>query len=150
MIFYDLNGLKGSNQRNKMLKYLGIYFSFLISLIIVDMIWLLVIAKKTYQDSMGDLMADEPKLAAGLAFYVLYAIGVCIFVIVPALSKQSWFDAVLYGALFGFFCYMTYDLTNLAILRNFPAQLAFIDMAWGTFATAAVSGFIYWVGNKIP
>ena len=133
-----------------MLKYLGIYFSFLISLIIVDMIWLLVIAKKTYQDSMGDLMADEPKLAAGLAFYVLYAIGVCIFVIVPALSKQSWFDAVLYGALFGFFCYMTYDLTNLAILRNFPAQLAFIDMAWGSFATAAVSGFIYWVGNKIP
>jgi uncharacterized membrane protein len=133
-----------------MLKYLGIYFSFLISLIVVDMIWLLVIAKTMYRDSMGDLMADEPKLAAGIAFYVLYAIGVCIFVLMPAINKQSWFDAVLYGALFGFFCYMTYDLTNLSVIRNFSTQLAFIDIAWGSFATAVVSGFIYWVANKIP
>lgn len=133
-----------------MLKYLGIYFSFLVSLIVVDMVWLLVIAKKLYRDSMGDLMADEPNLAAGVAFYILYAIGVCIFVIVPALTKQSWFDAVLYGALFGFFCYMTYDLTNLAVIRNFPTQLAFIDIAWGSFVTAVLSGFIYWLGNKIP
>jgi uncharacterized membrane protein len=132
-----------------MLKYVGIYFSFLISLVVVDMVWLLVIAKNLYRDSMGDLMADEPKLAAGLAFYVLYAVGVCIFVIVPALTKQSWFDAILYGALFGFFCYMTYDLTNLAVVRNFPEQLAFIDMAWGSFVTAALSGFTYWVVNKI-
>ena len=80
---------------------------------------------------------------------MLYAIGVCIFVIVPAVSKQSWFDAVLYGALFGFFCYMTYDLTNLAVVRNFPTKLAFIDIAWGSFVTAASSGFTYWVGNKI-
>ncbi|MDP4589858.1 MAG: DUF2177 family protein [Burkholderiaceae bacterium] len=133
-----------------MLKYLGIYFSFLISLIAVDMIWLLVIAKTMYRDSMGDLMADEPKIAAGIAFYVLYAIGVCIFVIMPAINKQSWFDAVMYGALFGFFCYMTYDLTNLSVIRNFPTQLAFIDIAWGSFATAVVSGFICWVANKIP
>ncbi len=132
-----------------MLKYLGIYFLFLISLIMVDMIWLLVIAKTLYQNEMGDLMASEPKLAAGIAFYILYALGVCIFVLVPALSKQSWFDAVLYGALFGFFCYMTYDLTNLAVVRNFPTQLAFIDMAWGSFVTAVLSGFVYWIGNKI-
>lgn len=116
----------------------------------VDMIWLLVIAKTMYRDSMGDLMADEPKLAAGIAFYVLYAIGVCIFVLMPAINKQSRFDAVLYGALFGFFCYMTFDLTNLSVIRNFPTQLAFIDIAWGSFATAVVSGFIYWVANKIP
>jgi uncharacterized membrane protein len=133
-----------------MLKYLGIYFSFLISLIAVDMIWLLVIAKTMYRDSMGDLMADEPKIVAGIAFYVLYAIGVCIFVIMPAINKQSWFDAVMYGALFGFFCYMTYDLTNLSVIRNFPTQLAFIDIAWGSFATALVSGVTYWVANKIP
>lgn len=133
-----------------MLKFLGTYCSFLIFLIAIDMTWLLVIAKKLYQSEMGDLMASEPKLAAGIAFYVLYAIGVGIFVLIPALSKQSWFDAVLYGALFGFFCYMTYDLTNLAVIRNFPTQLAFIDMAWGTFATAVASGFAYWVSNKIP
>lgn len=133
-----------------MLKYLGIYFLFLISLVLVDMIWLLGIAKTMYQDEMGDLMASKPKLVAGLAFYVLYAIGVCIFVLVPALSSQSWLDAALYGALFGFFCYMTYDLTNLAVIRNFPTRLAYIDMAWGSFATAAMCSFTYWVGNKIP
>lgn len=131
-----------------MFKYFGIYFSFLISLIVVDMIWLLGIAKAMYQDEMGDLMASEPKLLAGLAFYVLYAMGVCIFVIVPALTKQSWFDAILYGALFGFFCYMTYDLTSLAVVRNFPMRLAFIDMAWGSFVTAVLSGFVYWVANN--
>jgi uncharacterized membrane protein len=132
-----------------MLKYLGIYFTFLICLIVVDLIWLLGIAKTLYRDQMGDLMASEPKLAAGVAFYLLYALGVCIFVIVPALSQQSGFDAVLYGALFGFFCYMTYDLTNLAVVRNFPTQLAFIDIAWGSFVTAALSGFSYWVVNKV-
>lgn len=133
-----------------MFRYFSIYFLFLVSLVAVDMLWLLVIAKKMYQDEMGDLMASEPNLVAGFAFYVLYAVGVCVFVIMPALSKQSWFDAVLYGAMFGFFCYMTYDLTNLSVVRNFPMRLAFIDMAWGSFVTAAVSGFIYWVGNKLP
>ena len=116
-----------------MFKYLGVYFSFLISLVVVDMIWLLGIAKGLYRAEMGDLMASEPKILAGLAFYVLYAIGVCIFVVVPAITKQSWFDAVLYGALFGFFCYMTYDLTSLAVVRNFSTRLAFIDIAWGSF-----------------
>ena len=98
---------------------------------------------------MGDLMAIEPKLLAGLAFYTLYALGVCIFVIVPALSKQSWIYALQYGALFGLFCYMTYDFTNLAVIRNFPTQLAFIDIAWGSLVTAVCACIAYWVGNRI-
>lgn len=132
-----------------MLKNIAIYSSFLVALIAIDLIWLLGIAKNVYRDQMGDLMATEPKLLAGLAFYLLYALGVCIFVIVPALSKQSWLHALQYGALFGFFCYMTYDLTNLAVVRNFPTQLAFIDMAWGSFVTAMCASFAYWVGNRI-
>ena len=98
---------------------------------------------------MGDLMASEPKLIAGLAFYLLYALGVCIFVVAPALSKQSLMHALQYGALFGFFCYMTYDLTNLAVVRDFPTRLAFIDMAWGSAVTAFASGITYWVGNRL-
>lgn len=132
-----------------MLKNIAIYASFLVALIAIDLIWLLGVAKNVYRDQMGDLMATEPKLLAGLAFYLLYALGVCIFVIVPALSKQSWMHALLYGALFGFFCYMTYDLTNLAVVRNFPTQLAFIDMAWGSFVTALCASFAYWVGNRL-
>lgn len=132
-----------------MLKYFGIYITFLIALVAIDLVWLLGVAKNLYREQMGDLMASEPKLVAGLAFYVIYALGVCIFVILPAISKQSLIYALQYGALFGFFCYMTYDLTNLAVVRNFPTQLAFIDMAWGSFVTAICAGLAYWVGNKL-
>lgn len=132
-----------------MLKNLALYLSFFIALITIDLIWLLGISKNLYRNEMGDLMASEPKLLAGLAFYLLYALGVCIFVIVPAVSKQSWLYALQYGALFGFFCYMTYDLTNLAVVRNFPTQLAFIDIAWGSFVTALCASFAYWVGSRI-
>ncbi|MBU3670072.1 MAG: DUF2177 family protein [Polynucleobacter sp.] len=132
-----------------MLKYFGVYFSFLIALIAVDLVWLLGIAKNLYRSEMGDLMANEPKLMAGLAFYLLYTLGVCIFVIAPALSKQSLIYALQYGALFGLFCYMTYDLTNLAVIRDFPTRLAFIDIAWGSLVTAISSGVAYWVGNRL-
>ena len=132
-----------------MLKYFGIYLAFLITLVAIDLVWLLGVARNLYQQQMGELMATEPKLIAGLAFYVLYALGVCIFVVVPALSKQSWIYAVQYGALFGFFCYMTYDLTNLAVIRNFPTGLAFIDIAWGSAVTAITAAFAYWVGNRL-
>jgi uncharacterized membrane protein len=132
-----------------LLKYLGIYFSFLITLIAVDLVWLLGIAKNLYRDEMGDLMASEPKLLAGLAFYLIYALGVCIFVIAPALSKQSLIYALQYGALFGLFCYMTYDLTNLAVIRDFPTKLAFVDIAWGSLVTAFSAGLAYWVGDRL-
>ena len=131
-----------------MLKNFAIYTTFLVTLIAIDLVWLLGVAKNLYRDQMGDLMASEPKLLAGLAFYLLYALGVCIFVIVPALSKQSWIYALQYGALFGLFCYMTYDLTNLAVIRGFPTQLALIDIAWGSLVTAVCSGIAYWVGNR--
>ena len=132
-----------------MLKYFGVYLAFLVCLLTVDLIWLLGIAKNLYRDEMGDLMASEPKLFAALAFYLIYALGVCIFVIGPALSKQSLIYALQYGALFGFFCYMTYDLTNLAVIQNFPTRLAFVDMAWGSFVTAVSTGLAYWVGNRL-
>ena len=134
---------------SSLLKYLGIYLSFLISLIAIDLVWLLGIAKNLYRDEMGSLMASEPKLIAGLAFYLLYALGATIFVIIPALSKQSWLYALQYGALFGLFCYMTYDLTNLAVIRDFPTRLAFIDIAWGSFVTTLSAGIAYWVGSRL-
>jgi uncharacterized membrane protein len=132
-----------------LLKYFAIYGSFFITLIAIDLVWLLGIAKSLYRDEMGDLMASEPKLMAGLAFYLLYALGATIFVTIPALSKQSLLYALQYGALFGFFCYMTYDLTNLAVIRDFPTRLAFVDMAWGRFVTAVSAGLAYWVGERL-
>jgi uncharacterized membrane protein len=130
-----------------MLKYFLLYLAFLVALVSIDLVWLLGIAKNVYRDEMGSLMASEPKLLAGLAFYVLYALGACIFVVIPALSKQSLSHALIYGALFGFFCYMTYDLTNLAVIRDFPTRLALIDIAWGSLVTAGVSGLIFKLGE---
>jgi len=132
-----------------LLKYLAVYFSFLLSLIVIDLIWLLGIAKNLYRNDMGSLMASEPKLLAGLGFYLLYALGTSIFVIIPAISKQSWIYAVQYGALFGFFCYMTYDLTNLAVIRDFPVRLALIDIAWGAAVTAISATIAYSVGARV-
>jgi uncharacterized membrane protein len=132
-----------------LLKYLAVYLSFLLSLVVIDLIWLLGIAKNLYRDEMGSLMASEPKLLAGLGFYLLYALGASIFVIIPAISKQSWLYAVQYGALFGLFCYMTYDLTNLAVIRDFPVRLAFIDIVWGSTVTAASATISYWVGTRV-
>ena len=126
-----------------MRKYLGIYLLFLVTLVTCDMVGLLVVAKNLYHDEMGDLIAADPNLLAGIAFYLLYALGAIIFVVDPALKKQSLSSAFRYGALFGFFCYMTYDLTNLAVVRDFPVRLAFIDMAWGSFLTTICSGFTY-------
>ena len=134
-----------------MLKYLVPYFSFLICLLVVDMIWLLGIAKNLYRAEMGSLMSPNPNLLAALGFYLLYALGASIFVIQPALQKQLWLDALIYGALFGLFCYMTYNLTNLAVIRDFPSKLAIIDMVWGSFLTAVCSVFAYalaqWANN---
>ena len=130
-----------------MLKYFLLYLAFLVALVSIDLVWLLGIAKNVYHDEMGSLMALEPKLLAGLVFYVLYALGACIFVVIPALSKQSLSHALIYGALFGFFCYMTYDLTNLAVIRDFPTRLALIDIAWGSLVTAGVSGLIFKLGE---
>jgi uncharacterized membrane protein len=132
-----------------LLKYFGVYLSFLFTLIAVDLVWLLGLAKNLYRDEMGELMASEPKLLAGLAFYLLYALGACIFVVIPALAKHSWIDALVYGALFGLFCYMTYDLTNLAVIRNFPTRIALIDITWGSFVTACTAVFAYWVGSRL-
>ena len=111
-----------------MLKYFIPYFAFLLCLLVIDLIWLLAIAKGLYRSEMGSLMSPNPNLIAALGFYLLYGLGALIFVIYPALQKQVWLDALIYGALFGLFCYMTYNLTNLAVIRDFPSKLALIDI----------------------
>lgn len=125
------------------------YASFLIAFLVLDAIWLLGIAKTMYRTEMGSLMATEPRLWFGLAFYLLYALGALIFVISPAISKDSFAYAIGFGALFGFFCYMTYDLTNLAVIQGFPTRLAMIDIAWGSFVTALSASITYAIGSRI-
>jgi uncharacterized membrane protein len=84
-----------------------------------------------YQQAIGHLMADQPKVAAAVLFYVLYTAGLLLFAVVPNVEAAGIGRAMLMGALFGFFAYATYDLSNLATLRNWPLGLTAIDMAWG-------------------
>ena len=106
-------------------------------MVALDIVWLGVIAKPFYQQGIGHLMAERPNIAVAALFYLVYAAGLVIFVVVPGGETAGWGRTLTMGALFGFFAYATYDLTNLATLRDWPAGLAALDLAWGTFVSAA-------------
>lgn len=98
----------------------------------IDLIWLGVIAKNLYSKYLGYIMTDKVNWGAALLFYVLFIIGLLFFVISPALDKNSWTYAIGAGALYGLLTYATYDLTNLATLKDWPITITVIDMIWGT------------------
>jgi uncharacterized membrane protein len=129
--------------------YLTAYFATLAVFVLCDMAWLGTMASRVYRPALGDIMAPDVNLPAGIAFYLIYPIGVVIFAVLPALKSGNLAQAMLAGALFGFFTYMTYDLSNQATLRNWTTQLTLIDVAWGTLlgTIAATAGF--WVTSKL-
>lgn len=110
---------------------------------LIDMLWLGVIAKTFYRERLGHLMGDINWVAA-ILFYLIFLVGLTVFAMYPAAVKQSLTTAVMLGALFGFFTYATYDLTNLATLRDWPLAVTIVDMVWGTVLGAVVSaGTVY-------
>jgi uncharacterized membrane protein len=110
----------------------------------LDFIWLGFVAKGYYQSQVGALLLDKPNLPVAALFYGLYIVGVLIFAVLPALDEGAWGKALLNGALFGFFAYATYDLTNLATLKGWSAGIAMLDLAWGAAVTglSATAGFL--------
>lgn len=112
---------------------------------VVDLIWLGVVAKKLYAQYLGYIMAESVNWIAAFSFYILFVIGIVFFVVNPAIQKESWVYALTVGAFFGLLTYATYDLTNLATLKDWPLTITIIDLIWGTFlssTTATVSYFI--------
>ncbi len=122
-----------------MTRYFAAYGATAALMLALDAIWLGFIAKPLYQEAIGHLMADPPYLPAALVFYVLFPLGLMIFAVAPNGVTTSWDKTLLMAGLFGLLAYATYDLTNLATLRNWPASLAVIDMAWGTFISVAAA-----------
>jgi uncharacterized membrane protein len=110
----------------------------------LDFLWLGFIAKGYYQSQVGTLLLDKPNLPVAALFYGLYVVGILIFAVLPALDAGQWTKALLYGALFGFFAYATYDLTNLATLKGWSPGVALLDLAWGATVTAisATAGYL--------
>jgi uncharacterized membrane protein len=115
----------------------------------IDMAWLGFIAKDLYRKWLGSFLRDNINWTAAITFYLLFIIGIFYFSILPAVEKNSVAKAIISGALFGFFAYATYDLTNLATLKNWPLPIVFIDIIWGAVLTGLVStaGFyiVKWV-----
>ena len=125
-----------------MSKYFATYAATFGVMVVLDMVWLGVVAKSFYQEGIGHLMAEKPVFSVAAVFYAVYAIGLVFFAVVATESAPGYAKTALYGGLFGFFAYATYDLTNLATLKNWPVGLALLDMAWGTVVSAvsAVAG----------
>ena len=116
---------------------------------LIDLVWLGVVARDFYRNQIGSLMADPIVWPAAILFYLLSISGIIFFAVVPAIDEGSWTKALLLGAAFGFFTYMTYDLTNLATLQGWSVTLAVVDIAWGTVLCGAVATVSYVIGRRV-
>jgi uncharacterized membrane protein len=130
-----------------MTRYLAAYAALAFTMIAIDMLWLGVIARPLYTAGIGHLMAEKPVIPAAVLFYLIYALGLLIFGVLPFDAAAGWTRPLLTAAAFGFFAYATYDLTNLATLKGWPWTLAALDMAWGTLISvvAAAAGRVAWL-----
>jgi uncharacterized membrane protein len=115
----------------------------------IDMIWLGLVAKTFYREQIGFLMKSDINWAAAIIFYLLFIAGLVLFVIVPAYEKGSWSHALSYGAIFGLITYATYDLTNLATLKDWPLTVTIVDLCWGAVLAGSVSTIAYLIAGKI-
>lgn len=115
------------------------YLATLAAFAVIDVIWLGVVARSFYRRELGPLLADPINWVAGMAFYLVFALGIVLFAVAPAVESGSIHRALVLGGLFGFFAYATYDLTSLATTKGFPLRLALVDMAWGAALTAAAA-----------
>jgi uncharacterized membrane protein len=116
---------------------------------VIDMVWLVLVAKKFYQGQIGFLMKPDINWFAAIIFYMLFIAGLVIFVISPAIEKHSWIHAIFFGALFGLIAYATYDLTNLATMKGWPLLVTVVDLIWGTVLAASISSITYFIASKI-
>jgi uncharacterized membrane protein len=114
----------------------------------IDMIWLGLIAKNFYRQHIGQLLLENVNWTAAILFYLLFIGGLVLFVISPAIEKASWTYAIFYGAMFGLITYATYDLTNLATLKDWSLTVVIVDMIWGMVLSASVSLVSYLIATK--
>jgi uncharacterized membrane protein len=127
--------------------YLKLYITLFVAFCGIDMVWLGLVARTFYRKYLGLIMASSPNWLAAIIFYLLFILGILIFVIVPGLEENSLKATVIRAALFGLVTYATYDLTNLATLKDWPLLLTIVDMIWGTFLSTAVSTIGFWIGK---
>jgi uncharacterized membrane protein len=128
--------------------YIKIYLTALSIFLVLDGLWLGLIAKTFYAKQIGFLFKTDINWVAALIFYLMFIVALIIFVINPAIEKSSLTHAIVFGALFGLITYATYDLTNLATLKGWPVLVTIVDLVWGAFITATVSTLTYLIFTK--
>jgi uncharacterized membrane protein len=116
---------------------------------IIDMLWLVVIARSFYKAQIGMLLKTNVNWWAAGLFYLIFLIGLAVFVVQPALTKQSFAYACGMGALFGLVTYATYDLTNLSVMKHWPLTITIVDICWGVVLATIVSGVTYTVAVRL-
>lgn len=132
-----------------MSRYVLLYLVTVPVFFLIDLVWLGLIARGFYRSQMGSLMADPIVWWAAILFYLLSIAGIIFFAVVPAIDAGSWTKALMLGAAFGFFTYMTYDLTNLATLQGWSVTLVVVDIAWGTVLCGTVATVSYVIGTRV-
>jgi uncharacterized membrane protein len=121
------------------------YLITLVVFLVLDAIWLGVIARRLYQAQIGFLMAKKPRWAAAGVFYLLFVVGLVVFCVSPGVREGSLGQAAWRAALFGLVTYATYDLTNLATVEGWPLLVTIIDLAWGTTLATATTLLSVWL-----
>jgi uncharacterized membrane protein len=123
--------------------YIKLYLMTVPVFFLVDMIWLGLIARNFYQKHLGFILSPEVNWAAAIIFYLIYIVGIIFFAVIPALEKDSLVRAIVWGGLFGFFTYVTYELTNMALIKGWPLKVVIVDVAWGFFLCATVAALSF-------
>ncbi len=130
--------------------YIKLYLIAVPIFFIVDMLWLGLVARNFYQKHLGFILSPEVNWTAAITFYLIYIAGIIFFAVLPALEKESLARAIVWGGLFGFFTYATYDLTNMALIKGWPLKVVIVDVAWGFFLCATVAALTFkaakWIG----
>ena len=127
--------------------YLKLYLSTVPVFFLIDMVWLGVVAKDFYAKHLGDLLSPKINWTAAVVFYLIFIAGILVFAVLPGVEKNSLARAALLGGLFGFFTYATYDLTNLATIRDWPMVVVFVDILWGIVLCSAVATASFFIAN---
>lgn len=130
-----------------MLPILKLYGIAFVVFFVVDLIWLGLVAKDLYNKEIGSLLKPDVNWAAAIIFYLLFILGLVIFVINPSAEAGSLAKAMMLGAFFGLVTYATYDLTNLATMRDFTLKITLIDLTWGTFLGFVTSTLTYLIND---
>jgi uncharacterized membrane protein len=135
-----------------MASFVPAYLLSLVFLAAIDFIWLGFVARNFYARQLGELLLPQPKLLAAGLFYLVYALGLAHFAVLPGLRGGGWTVALGQGAVLGFVAYATYDLSNLATLKGWPIPMTVVDLVWGTVLSAAVAAgacaVLGWLGRS--